>query len=220
MTNKLSQSTNYLSQITARKVLILLASLANTSLWVMAGILAEGDGWLAVFSAGCLGLALSGGLVVIAEKWAAMSDEVQRRIPLSKPAEYEMIANNRKQIAAASFAVVLSVESLMLAPVIIALEGEYRLSEVLHPVILWAWAIGRPLVAVLVMAGLAVVNDEHAAPVRQTTPAPAQVAPQSTKPVPAQSAPTAIKCALCGVEYAAKGGKGGHYKKHHPKSAP
>jgi len=219
MTHKISLPAA-VTQITLRKVLILLASLANTSLWVMAGILAEGDGWLATSSAACLGLALSGGLVVIAEKWAAMPDEVQRRVPLSKPAEYEMVKNDRKQIAALSFAVVLSVESLMLAPVIIALEGGYKLSEVLHPFVLWAWAIGRPLVAVLVMAGLAVVNDEHAAPVRPSTPAPAQPKTQTTQTAPAQIAPATVKCALCGVPYAAKGGKGGHYKKHHPKSAP
>lgn len=219
-TNKISLPSNLFDRLMSGRTLILLASLANTSLWVMTGVLSEGNTPIAWFSAICLGLSVSLGLVKIAEKWAAMPDEVERRVPLSKPAVKEMVDNDRKKIAAISFSAVLSVEALMLAPVIIALEGSLRISQVLHPALLWLWAIGRPLVAVLVMAGLAVVNDAQPVLVRTSTTVPAQHAPQSTQTAPAKNAPATVKCALCGVPYAAVGGKGGHYKKHHPKSAP
>jgi len=208
----------------ARLVLITLAALANTSLWVKAGILAEGSDPLAYISSVCLGLAISGGLVYIAEQWAAMPDEVERRIPRTKPAEYEQVTNGRKQIAAWSFGVTLTAEIFMLAPVIIALESVARMSEILAPVVMWLWALGRPLVAVLVMGGLAVVAEPQKSQSAKVQTVPAASVPVSAKPtdapapvVPAPAPVEMEECEICHEEYKKRGGKGGHYKKHHPK---
>jgi hypothetical protein len=200
---------SYIPDLTT--TLIYSGALANIAIWVRAGEMVEASTWSSV-SAWGLGFVMSFGPVQIIRQWTKLSPTIER----VKKGETISKANPRWWIAIVSFSVILISESVLLAPVIMAMLNKHDLATELGTLALW-WSFGRVLVSAVAVGGLAAVLGAKSEAVRQVTPAqkaPVVVsAPKSTPKI------ATVQCTEpgCKMEYAAKGGKGGHYKKWHPK---
>lgn len=190
-------------------ILIYSGALANIALWVRAGEMVEASPWSSI-SAWGLGLVMSFGPVQIIRQWAKLTPTIER----VKKGETTSRANPRWWIAIVSFLIILTSEAILLAPVIMAMLNKHDLIIELGTMAL-PWSFGRVLVSAIAVGGLAAVLGAKSDAVRpqptaQNVPSP-EAAPKS------ESKNKMVQCTEpgCGMEYAAKGGKGGHYKRWH-----
>lgn len=117
-----------------------------------------------------------------------------------------------RKIGAVMFGVVLVAVALIVAPVTYSAMSP-ALIAVIPDWVRVAMSIASGVLVPALTAAAAATAGKLDAPAPHTAP----TTPAPAKKVPAPAAPLTVACALCGVEYAAVGGKGGHYKAHHKK---
>jgi hypothetical protein len=119
-----------------------------------------------------------------------------------------------RRIGIIMFSIVLVAVALIVAPVTYSAMSP-ALVAVIPDWVRVAMSVASGVLVPALTAAAAATAGKLDAPAAQV-PAPA---PEPKRTVPAPAKPATVPCALCGVHYAAVGGKGGHYKKHHKKES-
>lgn len=116
-----------------------------------------------------------------------------------------------RRIGIIMFSIVLVAVALIVAPVTYSAMSPVLVATVPDAVRV-AMSVASGVLVPALTAAAAATAGKLDAPAAQTT----GTTPEPKRTVPAKPAPETVPCELCKMPYKRIGGKGGHYKKHHP----